>query len=171
MEGRWTKVPKNPGRYLRALSSNYLKHATWTLGWVLKDFKDLQKTRIICDHTRGNFCHSYSWKLTKTHWSWRSKNFWYSQIQRMWKNTKRKNKNSLWRKIFINKSSSLACMSQSGFEKASDFLFRINIYIYVCTIGVCLGTNNHGLNQKYVNKLQKSNVFEFMVPKNERLCT
>jgi len=31
MEGRWTKVPKNPARHLRGLSSNYLKHATWTL--------------------------------------------------------------------------------------------------------------------------------------------
>ena len=31
MEGRWTKVPKNPARHLRGLSSHYLKHATWTL--------------------------------------------------------------------------------------------------------------------------------------------
>ena len=36
MEGRWTKVPKNPARHLRALSSNYLKHATWTLAWFIK---------------------------------------------------------------------------------------------------------------------------------------
>ena len=32
MENRWIRVPKNPGRHLRALSGTYLKHATWTLG-------------------------------------------------------------------------------------------------------------------------------------------
>ena len=32
MEGRWIRVPKNPGRYMRALYGTSLKHVTWTLG-------------------------------------------------------------------------------------------------------------------------------------------
>ena len=32
MEGRWIRVPNNPGRYIRATAGTYLKHVTWTLG-------------------------------------------------------------------------------------------------------------------------------------------
>ena len=38
MEGRWIRVPKNPGRYIRAASGTYLKHVTWTLGMGISDF-------------------------------------------------------------------------------------------------------------------------------------
>jgi len=46
MEGRWTKVPKNPARHLRGLSSNYLKHATWTLARFIRTL-EIEKFPIL----------------------------------------------------------------------------------------------------------------------------